>query len=101
MLSLSVYVVRSQRKTPTNKSLVVYENSAKPIVEIGSKFLDMRETRIVIVKKITTMNWASSAPRKPGMPAINADRPIAITPVNAVGITAPRSNESSTFSCVI
>jgi hypothetical protein len=56
MLSLSVYVVRSQRKTPTNKSLVVYENRAKPIVEIGSKFLDMRETKIVIVKKITTIN---------------------------------------------
>jgi hypothetical protein len=101
MLSLSVYVVKSQRKTPTNKSLVVYENSAKPIVEIGSKFLEMRETKIVIVKKITTMNWASNAPKNPGVPAINAESPIAITPVTAVGITAPRSRESSTFSCVI
>jgi hypothetical protein len=61
----------------------------------------MRETKIVIVKKITTMNWASNAPKKPGKPATIADSPIAATPVNAVGITAPRSRESSTFSCVI
>lgn len=85
----------AQSKSPKANNLAKYENRAIAIVEIGSKFLVIRETAMWMMKKIMTTNCARTAPRKPEKPRTKVESKIAKPLVKKVGMKAARKSLDS------